>query len=216
MIAVLAGDIIKSSRLTPEELQNVKDCIVETCDELREKFPEIGLSKPFFYRGDGWQVAMKSAPAALKVAVFIYAGLRQQNIARSRIAIGVGETEKLDLENLDQSSGEAFERAGHCLDKMNTRSFDIDFATAENSEYLNVKDDGLFALTMCVAALISDWTARQAQIALVALFHIDQTNDDVAKLLNPPISQQAISDSLRSSKFFAVIGAITAFSNILS
>ncbi len=209
MIAVLAGDIIKSSRLTPEELQNVKDCIVETCDELREKFPEIGLSKPFFYRGDGWQVAMNLAPAALKVAVFIYAGLRHQNIALSRIAIGVGETEKLDLENLDQSSGEAFERAGHCLDKMNTRSFDVEYSQRSDSDKNEI---ALAALATCMSAIMSDWTARQAQFARLALLFDDRTHAELAEMISPAITRQTFSEGLQTSKFEAIELSLAAYS----
>ncbi|MFC7290906.1 hypothetical protein [Hirschia litorea] len=214
MIAVLAGDIIKSSRLTPEELQNVKDCIANTCDELREKFPHFGLSQLFFFRGDGWQMVIQKPSASLHVALSIYAALRHQNIAQTRIAIGVGNYDVLDMDSLDKSSGSVFSEVGHTLDNMTSRSRDIVFARRDFEKETAIRV-GLWGITSCVSAIASDWTSRQAQIAYIAMQRVDETRASLAEILDPPITPQAFTDSLVSSHFAALSDGISAYFTIL-
>jgi len=98
--AVLTGDIIQSSRLTPTQLESVRSSLIASVNAVRRWQPGLVKGKPEFFRGDAWQLLLTDTAMALRVGVFLRASLLSRGLADSRVAIGLGEVEEISHERV--------------------------------------------------------------------------------------------------------------------
>lgn len=161
-IAVLTGDIVKSTKLAPQALSALREVILTAASDAgRFGAVDAPATTAEFFRGDEWQAAVVDWSEALRAAVFV----RATAIAAggdTRVAIGIGEVERLDRQNVSLSSGEAFTLSGRALDGMK-RSQALALAGTPFAPSARPWVDA--ALRLCDETL-SRWTRRQAEFAL--------------------------------------------------
>jgi len=197
-LAVLTGDIVASSRLSPADLDDVLAAVAtssETAASWTGSRARFGR-----YRGDGWQCLGPSPALSLRAALFIRAGLRaRRRDLDTRISIGIGAGSMPET-GIAAASGPAFERSGAGLDGMGRAAR---FAVASSDEI------GLEGAVLALADEISRrWTARQAEVFVHALPPDAPTQNAIGARLG--ISQQMVAKHLRAGGDWALREAMAA------
>src|SRR6202012_891309 len=95
LYAVLTGDLVKSSKLTPVELDGVREAIFEAADQIGAWQAGVIVGAPEFYRADAWQLLLSDPSKFLRVALYLRAALRRQKRWDTRIAIGLGGVDRI-------------------------------------------------------------------------------------------------------------------------
>lgn len=205
LYAVLTGDIVKSSKLDPPELETVRKRLLESIEDIKEWQPGLVKSKADFFRGDSWQLLLADPGKALRVAVFLRASVLVQGKSDTRISIGVGPVTRISPSRVSLSTGEAFEASGTCLDEMPVLS-----KMAFSGPSLPPDSAGLLGLIVRLAdALIGHWTSRQAEaVRLAAVPGHGATQELLSAKMDPPVKRQSLSDILRAANWPALEAAI--------
>ena len=202
--AVLSGDLIKSSRLSTEELETVRQTLRDAVDSAKKWKRGLVKGSLSFFRGDSWQLLLTDPALALRVAVFIRARLIAGGLADSRIAAGVGKVKSLSPRNITQSTGEAFTLSGETLDAMKDPAR-LAFAIGKSQG----RETRLVPLVASLCdALISEWTQQQATVVALAVHPDAPTQEAIARALDPSVSQVAVSKSLTAAHWSALRQAI--------
>jgi hypothetical protein len=207
VVAVLTGDLIGSSKLSAERLGRTRAVVIKGAQQFQSRSRRTISGVPEFFRGDAWQLLVKEPGQALRVALYIRAVLSAEIGVETRIAIGVGGADVIDRARVSLSTGEAFTLSGHALDEM-TGYFDLTGALPERAGPLA----GWFpAILHLCSGLVRHWTRRQAEIVSLALLLDDPTHERIARLLDPPVSKQTVSESLAGAGWRTLLEAIRAF-----
>jgi len=205
--AVLTGDIIKSGRLSRAKLESVRASLLKNAGAVRGWKRGLIKGRPEFFRGDAWQLLLTDPGMAMRCAVFLRACFLSQGLADSRIAIGVGETEKISTSRVSLSTGEAFVLSGHALDKM-TGYYSLEVAAPGSvgplAEWLAL------AGHLC-DSLIRQWTERQAEIVRIAVHPNSPTHEQIARKVRPAVTKQAVSKALRGANWHVVRETVRRF-----
>ncbi|GEK72387.1 MULTISPECIES: hypothetical protein [Halomonas] len=198
-LAVITGDIIDSRRL--EEGQRLHRVLETTLTGLAERH-EGDYQR---YRGDGFQLAIARAEAALDAAVALRAAL----IAHSetghrwdaRLAIAVGHDDWRPGEALASADGPVFVASGQALDALNAsethlalRHTDVDEAPCEA------------LLIRHLDALLADWSPRAAEAVGLRLTE-DLTQQALAERLG--IRQPSVHKRLRAARWPLLADTLT-------
>ena len=126
---VFTGDLVASSKLTPEDLARAMSTLEAASGEVAQV---LGGIAPRFsiFRGDSWQCLGPEPRFALRGALVIRASLSALGRAfDTRISIGVGSGWQAGAPDLGLASGPAFEISGRGLDTMaHARRFAIAWA----------------------------------------------------------------------------------------
>jgi hypothetical protein len=121
--AVLTGDIVKSRDLSAGGLKALQNKLKSAAQEFESAFPGSVVGSLGITRGDGWQVALKKPEYALRLALFIRAGVNAGFQTDTRVSVGVGPVDRLESDNIIESTGSAFEHSGHGLESMPAKRF---------------------------------------------------------------------------------------------
>lgn len=205
--AVLTGDLVRSRRLKPDQLEQVRARLGEASQRVAAWRRGLCVGRLEFFRGDAWQLALARPGEALRVAVALRAALLADGQADTRVAIGVGPIEHLDRRRVSLSTGDAFVASGRGLDGLT----ELERMTIEIAPSIEPLGAWLRVAAQLCDAHIDQWTARQAEIAGLALEPPFATHEQIAARLEPPVTQQAVSKSLHGARFHAVQAAIEAF-----
>lgn len=199
--AVLTGDLVASSRLSPASLQGARQTIEAASAEIAGWAPKLVASTPDFFRGDSWQLLLTRPGFSLRAAFYIRASLKAgQPDWDTRIAIGLGQVARVDKARTSLSSGEAFLLSGHALDAMGPAT-SIVVASPPRARGWAALD----VLAQICSGMIDDWSQKQAQVARLALAPNAPTQAEMAERLG--ISQQAVSKALAAAKVPAFLQA---------
>lgn len=206
-LAVLTGDIIKSSRLAPAALDAAMKALADAALAM-SAWKGAQPDRFVRYRGDGWQCLAPSPALALRAALFLRANLRAHDRdIDTRISVGIGagsiSSGLAAATGLAAASGPAFEISGRGLEGM---GHSMRFAVA----WQNPPDDAdliqaVFSLCDEISRL---WTQRQAEILIESLLPIDEVQEALAGRLG--ISQQAVAKHLRAGGDWALRRALAA------
>jgi len=199
--AVLTGDIVNSTQLTPA----VEKQLVKALQQVLEPY------KFEFYRGDSFQVYMKTPAKALQAALLCRtAALRiaqdEESVADVRIAIGLGDV-TTPVRTLASAKGDAFILSGRALDaiqKTSTR-LAIDVQHPLGSVGLQVIAD-------YVNAIFDNMTAKQAEVIFELLK--GATQQKVATDLNK--SKSTISQIVSSGRWNELEKLLQQFEHIIN
>lgn len=196
---VITGDIIKSRRSNPARFEHAMTALRDGADKLSEA---LGVPVLFDrYRGDGWQIHVPQAHAALCAAIFMHASLRSATPdIKSRLSIGIGTTTSLGQGDLSAASGTAFEEAGQGLDDI-------------GRNWLVIRGAGVGpdqrAIVALVAHIADGWTAAQAQAIALAISDPDATQEMIAAQIG--VTRQAVQLRLAAAGNSALHAAFNAF-----
>jgi hypothetical protein len=201
-IAVLTGDIIRSSRLAPEALDAAIGALAAGAAAMSswEGSRDARFSR---YRGDGWQCLAPSPAMALRATLFLRAHLRALDGPDTRISVGIGTASLPASGDLSAAGGPAFETSGRGLDKM-ARAQQFAIAWAEPPAGAAVIG-AVFALSDEISRL---WTARQAEVLVETLSPGEELQEALAAQRG--VSQQAIAKRLSAGGDWALQRALAA------
>ncbi len=202
-LAVLTGDIIKSSRL-PEGTLDVAMAALGAAAAAMSAWPEAGAARFARFRGDGWQCLAPRPAQALRAALFLRAHLRAlDRETDTRISVGIGPGIAPLGGGLAAASGAAFELSGRGLDDMTRpQTFAVTWAAPKPGA-------GLIAAVFALADEISGlWTPRQAEVMIETLGPGDTAQRQIAGRRG--VSQQAIAKHLSAGGDWALQRALAA------
>ena len=205
--AVLTGDVIKSSRLPPAQLESVRSSLISAVDTARGWKRGLVRGKPEFFRGDAWQLLLTDPAMAMRVGILLRASFLAGGLADSRIAIGLGEVDKISSGRVSLSTGQAFTIAGKALDNMTRYSS----MTIEVSKSFGPLSDWLPVVGRLCDSLIGQWTRRQAEIVCAAVDPKEPDYEKIGQSLKPAVSKQAVAKGLSGANWYAIREAVRLF-----
>ena len=171
-IAVLTGDVIDSRKVA--DRQRLYALLDATLGELATRHGGRGER----FRGDGFQLALPSATAAMEAAIALRAALIEHSEADqrwdARIAVAVGPA---GHSGLDTADSEPFVRSGHDLDGLSEGSAQLSLTLLDEAD-----DGSLGLLTRYLDDLVASWSRYSAEVVRLSL----ESN----------ASQQAMADQL--------------------
>ncbi len=189
-IAVLTGDLVNSTRQTPDRIDAAMQAISHAAQIIATWQTPARDTHFTRFRGDGWQIVVFAPRLSLRAAVVLQGTLGALGL-ESRISIGIGTVDTIGTSNLSDAAGRAFELSGQALDKM-----------AETAR-LAISGDTVIAQDAMLADLLGErmgrWTAAQAQAAAMQLSSPSHppTLQEIGKHLG--ISAQAVNDRTRGA-----------------
>ena len=211
--AVITGDIIGSKRLSQDARQALFQYMKKGSTSVRRHFEDFVPLDIAVARGDEWQMLISQPAEALRIGLYyrayLKAAMTETNVD-TRFAIGLGRINFVPQDNVAEGDGEAFNLSGKILDGL--KRFSIGVAVAKDS-------DGSFSKTLESAALLTDaqakgWTSAQAQAVCGALLDWTQ-NEIAAKWPGEPITQQAVSQHLKSAEWAFVEYGLDIFKRLV-
>jgi len=118
--------------------------------EFELVFPGSVVGSLGITRGDGWQVALQQPEYGLRLALFLRAIVKSEFKTDSRVSIGTGPVDRLEPNNIIESTGSAFEHSGHGLEGLGkVRRLALCAQTEES------RDRIIMSLLDCI---VSKWT----------------------------------------------------------
>lgn len=211
--AVLTGDLIKSGRLGASELEAAREQLLSAAGEIKAWRKGLVQGRSEFFRGDSWQVCLADPRLSLRAALFLRARLRQQGLADSRLAIGIGPVEQIVSRRVSLSTGEAFVVSGLALDRLPAAAS----MTVAASTTVAASGSGTNAATWLAViaelcgALVGQSRPRQSAVLALALDPRKWTQEQIATRLDPPATQQAVNKALSGVQWAALRSALETF-----
>ncbi|MCK0170658.1 SatD family protein [Aliiroseovarius sp. S1123] len=194
-IAVLTGDIIGSTSLSKEALDQIVARLKAATIEMSDWKTENNAIKTAFARrgGDGWQAILTAPELALRAALFLRASLMAMGPYQTRIAIGTGsgDVSHQTMADPNHGYGHAFFSSGRLLENL-PRNATLQHATA----------GGTAAASSLADHISSTWTEAQAHAMALAIAPENHTQQVIADQLG--ISRQAVAKSLKSAGYPAI------------
>lgn len=205
--AVLTGDLVKSTRLSPDELERARAAAIEVALKVKSWGPDVVVGELEFFRGDSWQLLLSAPARALRAALTMRAILRSAIDVDTRIAIGIGLVDAIDSQRISLSSGEAFILSGRGLDHLGAHSrmtIALPARVAQLAPWMPVVAE------LCDGIIVG-WQRRQAEIVAHAIAPDSPKQEEIAVLLKHPLTQQAVAKSLRGAGLQYLKSAISQF-----
>jgi hypothetical protein len=192
--AVLTGDIVGSTKLSPERRQSLYQLFPTLSALLRERYPTEISHDLSNFRGDGWQLIVNSPQKAFEVSLFIRSYIRftfKPEKLDTRIAVGIGPVQFVPDENISAGDGAAYVKSGRLLEVMAHQRMRIGFADDKKSLARASVDQVVSLLDY----IISAWGSSQCQAVYWAMQRYKQ-NEIAQRWLPESISQASVSISL--------------------
>ncbi|MGI6354762.1 MAG: hypothetical protein GX937_13865 [Lentisphaerae bacterium] len=212
--AVLTGDLVKSSRMSPAQSTSAMECLRQLAKEFESVYPDSTIGQLDTFRHDSWQWLLAKPELALRAAVFMRTGLRSlsdRNVKfDTRVAIGTGtvETETIVEHRISDSRGSAFTRSGKALDAMKKYSR-LAYAAESDIAAERWLAGGLVPLLDCVVTV---WTPIEARAVHGALrgWTQEETAErwPILSKTGERRTRQAVRDSLRRAHWNTVQEAL--------
>ncbi|MCK0752758.1 hypothetical protein [Chromohalobacter japonicus] len=189
-LGVLTGDIVGSRRIND---QTRLDQALESALGLLESQYGACVDR---YRGDGFQVALRSPVQTMTAAVLTRAALIRHSPSRretwdARIAVAIGSGHLPKTGRFASANGEVYVRSGQALDALSEG--DTRFALS-----LPEPDDTLALLTRFADATLQGWTHNAAEVMYWQLQHAE-TQKALAKRLGR--AQSTIHQRLHAARW---------------
>ena len=178
MTSVLTGDIIKSRKVTDQDvwLKTLKSALEMLSRDA--SYYEV-------YRGDSFQIECGDILDSFEYALYIKASIKTIKGLDVRLAIGIGD-KSYQGKTVSESNGEAFIFSGETFETLKKEKNNLKLQT-KNSE-LNTELNLYFKLALIA---MDNWTVNTAEIVKLSLEHPTMVQSDLAKLIG--ISQDAVS-----------------------
>lgn len=202
VVAVLTGDLVRSTRLTADQLEGARAAVLRAVREIDGWAPGLVSAPAEFFRGDSWQCVLGDPRLFLRAAIYLRARLRQADKDwDTRIGIGIGFAEKIDTERTSLSSGAAFVLSGAQLDGIDgLAGFSV--GLPDNLSRLGWID----AMAALCSALVDRWSQRQAEIICHML--VPKAPSQVEIALELEVTKQAVNKALIAGDYAALLSAL--------
>jgi len=192
--AVLTGDIIQSSALSPDRRQQLPHTLTAAFGEVTRQIPGFRAEQ---FRGDSFQAVISPEPELALRALMLLQALLHKEAFGVRIALGLGEV-NFDSDSILTSDGTAFQLSGPALDELKKKNQPV--AILGHSDSFN-KEWKVHALSL--SYLLQRWTIPQAEAVLAQLQGL--TQEETARDLQ--VKQPAVQQRLQATGW-AVMDAI--------
>ncbi len=197
MHAVLTGDIVGSSGLSPEEHREV----VAIVKSVANVFPDAVVGKVDVFSGDSWQMLVSDCGMSLRIALYLRASLKREKAfsVDSRVSMAWGEIdmEQVNLERMSESTGELFTLSGRGLDGLKKRSL-MCFSMLSDASLSAALGLSIGLLDV----LVRHWSREQARAVAESL----QGKTQAAIAATFGVSQAAINQSLQAANWGEIEG----------
>ncbi len=201
-IAIITGDIVKSSDIQGEEREEILNSI----KELPQVLGHLGLDGVEIYRGDSFQMHINKPENAVLIAILTRATLRAKNKEwDARVSIGIGTIEYRS-DDIVTSDGEAFKNSGREFDNLKKRRLSILTPWIDVNEELSVS-------TAFADSIINSWTDSQAKAVSISLSE-KITQKEIAERLGK--KSQTVSNMMASAKEALVSMYVDRYTKIIS
>jgi len=167
--AVITADIVNSTRLSKTEYKK----LVKNLEDILEPYQHE------FFRGDSFQVFVKSPNEALRVLLQARTAamkLSEASPSDIRASIGIAQV-KLPVKSFQTASGDVFILSGRSFDKM-IKDERLIIVSDEKNKAVNL---GLKLISQFIDYLFQRLTFKQAAVVYELL--MDRTQIDTAKRL---------------------------------
>lgn len=155
MIAVLTGDLVRSSHLSREQIEQAEH-------QVRQLAQDYSGCRSEWFRGDGFQVVVPNPDQTVAILVRLMCQLIAQGLSAS-VSAGIGPGDNDRRPGLAQ--GRAFELSGRGLEKSNRGEISLYFEQSELNQQVQLPTAFLSfllsKLTSKQAQVIDDWVAHQ-------------------------------------------------------
>jgi hypothetical protein len=207
MHAVLTGDIVGSSTLSPEEHRQV----VGLVKSVPTVFPDAVIGAVDFFSGDSWQLLVSDCRFAFPIALYIRASLKREKdlSVDSRISVAWGEVdlEQVDLDRMSESTGELFTVSGRALAGLKKNA--LMCFTVLNDAPLSLS---ISSTVVLMDLLVRQWSMEQARAVAETLR--GKTQAEIAADLE--ISQSSINKSLQAAHWMEISSALDLVGDVVS
>jgi len=207
--AVITGDLINSSKLSPKDWDRLHAIMKESSRILRESFKGIVPLDVDIFRGDSWQMLVVEPAKSLRLSLFyramIHAKMAIPNLD-TRMAIAVGNIDAIPETRVSEGHGEAYHLSGEALDRLNK-------SKATNMSFVHKKDEiaEIFdVIVQLIDAIATRWTDKQA-LAISGVLRGMKQEEIAEKLWDKRITQQAVAQHLSRAGWDAVERGIEYF-----
>jgi len=210
-VCVLTGDVVKSTGLDAAVRRRLFDVMKEASSELQGLLGEAVPLGVDIYRGDSWQVLVRSPRLGLRAALFFRSYLRafvepkSRSPVDTRVALAIGGVDFIPAARVGEGEGEAFRRSGRMLEGAGSRRLVIDVESGVARLW-----DLAFRL---IDELAIGWTALQARAVNGAIRGLKQ--EEIGSLWRPAISQPSVASHLRAAHWYAVEPALEEFESTI-
>jgi hypothetical protein len=209
IVAVLTGDIVGSSKLGANKLDNLVESLGTAAERLADWPGNAGSHGFARSRGDTWQLVLTAPELALRACLFLRAAIKSvDRHFDTRIGVGIGGVDYFDPNDVGASDGEAFRLSGMRLDDRTGHArFRIGVEGMDQSEELF---SALFALCDRIS---QEWTAAQAEVSyfLFEPQNADLSQEQIGDLLSPAVTQQQVGKAFLQAGGPALQKAVHAF-----
>lgn len=204
LIAVLTGDLVRSSNLSAAEVARARAALDRANQQISSWDYHLLAGKVDFFRGDSWQIALGDIRYFLRAAVLVRGHLRSEGIDfDTRISIGIGGADEINSDRTSLSLGEAFTISGRSLDGMTGAGGII----AEVPAWAEAGWGWLKPITVLCSALVDQWTERQADL-VVRMLSRPAGIQQIELASELAIAKQTLSKALAAADFAALSAAI--------
>ncbi|MBW1716652.1 MAG: hypothetical protein JRJ77_12645 [Deltaproteobacteria bacterium] len=206
LYAILTGDIVNSSKLSPDKRQKLHYVMKDGSKAVRRAFEKDVPLDVDIFRGDSWQMLVFNPAKSLRIGLFYRAFLRaemQSSNVDTRMSIAVGTIEFVPDDRVSGGDGQAYQYSGNALEKMMKASYmRFSLPGKEAEESLNI-------IVELVDALAKRWRDKQALAITGALQGWKQKT--IGDLWEPPIAQQTVGRHLGRAGWYVLEKAIKFF-----
>jgi hypothetical protein len=197
--AVITGDIVRSSLLSPQDRRKLLKVIEAGSRQIRRMLGDAVPMDIDVFRGDSWQMLVTDPAQALRAALLFRAHLRWQMESHhfdTRLAIGVGTADLFPRRRVSEGSGEAFRLSGLALDGMKKRRMCFSSPGSDLERPLDV-------IVHLLDEIAVRWTDKQAHAVIGAMQ--GWTQEKIAGSWgDSPITQQTAAQHLEGAGWYAV------------
>ena len=206
MQAVLTGDIVGSSGLSPADHRKV----VRVVKSVADVFPNAVVGAVDVYSGDSWQMLVSDCGLSLRIAVYLRAILKREKdfSIDSRVSIAWGDVdlEQVDAGRMSESTGELFTASGRGLADLKKTS--LMCFTALRDDYLSAAVGGSLGL---IDVLVQQWSREQSRAVVATLS--GKTQAAIAAEFG--VGQSSINKSLQAAHWMEIASTLDLLDGIL-
>jgi hypothetical protein len=211
LYAVITGDIVRSSALSPAERRRLLK-VIEAGSRSIRKILGAGIPMDIdVFRGDSWQMLVTEPAQSLRAALMFRALLRWQMESHqfdTRLAIGIGTVDLPPRKRVSEGSGDAFRHSGTALDGLKKRRMCFSFPGSDCERPLDV-------VIHLLDEIAVHWTDKQAHAVIGAMQ--GWTQEKIARSWgDPPITQQTAAQHLEGAGWNAVDRGLGEFERLLA
>ncbi|MEP6583610.1 MAG: hypothetical protein ABJA90_05070 [Ginsengibacter sp.] len=194
MQAVITGDIVNSTRLSPAN----EKTLLKSLEQI------LKPNKYEFYRGDSFQVLIKEAGNSLRIALLcrtVAISIKEKTETDVKVSIGLGEVED-NIKTLGSAKGEAFIISGRAFDSIEQTNARLIISVGHTMANLSFQ-----IIADYINSIYSKMTSKQAKVIFQLLK--GGLQQDVVKTLKK--SKSTISQHANSGRWSEIEKLISQY-----